>query len=74
MTPAPTIVSFLGTYSKLKAPVELTMIFSSKGIPGNGLGSLPVAIMIFVALIISSFPSSLITLISFLIINKKTNY
>jgi hypothetical protein len=46
MTPAPTIIIVFGTFSKLSAPVELTIIFSSKGMPGKGLGSLPVAIII----------------------------
>lgn len=58
MTPAPTIVNFFGTFSKLNAPVLLTIIFSSNGIPGNGVGSLPVAINILSALTVSEVPSS----------------
>ena len=68
MTPAPTMVIFLGTFSKLSAPVELTIIFSSKGIPGKGLGSLPVAIIILSDWISSVVPSSLVTFISLLML------
>jgi hypothetical protein len=57
ITPPPITTIFLGTLSKDKAPVELTITFSSKGKPGKGEGSLPVAIIIFFAE--SSFVSPL---------------
>lgn len=53
MTPAPTIVSVLGTSFKAKAPVEDTIRSSSNGIPGKGEGSDPVAINILAASIVS---------------------
>ena len=39
----------LGTAGSYRAPVELTIIFSSKGNPGNAVASLPVAMMMFLA-------------------------
>jgi hypothetical protein len=36
-----------GTFSRERAPVELMKIFSSIVIPGKGVTSLPVAMMIF---------------------------
>jgi hypothetical protein len=41
----------LGIFSKDKAPVDETIYVSSAGILGIGVGSLPVAIIIFLALI-----------------------
>jgi len=41
----------LGTLGKDKAPVELTIIFSSKDNPGKLVASLPVAIIVLLAVI-----------------------
>jgi hypothetical protein len=46
------------------APVELMTTFSSKGSPGKALASLPVAITLFIAVIVYVFPSLPITLLS----------
>lgn len=58
MTPPPTTTKFSGTFYNDKAPVELTITFSSYGIPGKDDGSDPVAIMVFLALIYNLFPSN----------------
>jgi hypothetical protein len=52
---------------KAKAPVEETTNYSSRGItlPGKGEGSLPVAMMMFLALIFSVPPPMTSTSISF---------
>ena len=42
MYPPPTIIIFLGTASKERAPVDEIIIFSSKSIPGIEIGSEPV--------------------------------
>ena len=46
------LIIYFGILGKDKAPVELTMIFSSNGKPGKALGSLPVAIIVLLALIV----------------------
>mmetsp|Transcript_30050 Transcript_30050/g.41882 ORF Transcript_30050/g.41882 Transcript_30050/m.41882 type:complete len:200 (+) Transcript_30050:820-1419(+) len=57
MTPAPMTISFSGTLSNSRAPVEETIIFSSISIPGILATSDPVARMTFLALIVSVPPS-----------------
>lgn len=57
MTPPPIMARSLGTLGSDKAPVELTIIFSSKGSPGKGEGSLPVAMIIFFAFTCYFLPS-----------------
>jgi len=54
----------LGISLKDKAPVEVTITFSSTSTPFNEDGSLPVAITIFLALTVS-FPSFVLTETSF---------
>jgi hypothetical protein len=61
MTPPPMTRSVSGTLGRERAPVELIMIFSSKGRPGNALASLPVAIMNFLASISCFDPSLAVT-------------
>jgi hypothetical protein len=58
MTPPPITTSLLGMFGRDRAPVEETTYFSSMGmtLPGRGDGSLPVAMMIFLALIFSLPP------------------
>jgi len=51
------IIIFLGIFSSTRAPVELTTYFSSAGQFGMGDGSLPVAIIMFLALILSVPPA-----------------
>jgi hypothetical protein len=51
MTPPPTTTNSSGTLSNANAPVELTITFSSYGIPGKEVGSEPVAIIVFFAFI-----------------------
>jgi hypothetical protein len=61
ITPPPITINDSGIFSKLKAPVELTITFSSKSSPGKGVGSDPVAKMIF---LLSNFllsPLSVVT-------------
>lgn len=58
MTPPPITTKFSGTFSNFNAPVELTMVFSSQGIPGNSDGTDPVAIIVFLVEIILLLPSS----------------
>ena len=55
-----TIKSF-GTFGSDKAPVDEMITFSSKVSPGNELASLPVAMMMFLAVICSLFPSLSVT-------------
>ena len=43
ITPAPIIMRCSGTFSRARAPVELTNFFSSSSNPGRQIGSLPVA-------------------------------
>ena len=45
-----------GTFGRESAPVELIIIFSSNGRPGKLVGSLPVAIIVFFAVIVSLPP------------------
>jgi hypothetical protein len=51
MTPPPITARVPGTFSKSSAPVELTMYFSSMVMPGRLITSLPVAMIIFLAVI-----------------------
>ena len=61
MTPPPMTIRSLGILGSERAPVELIMIFSSKGRLGKGVGSDPVAMMVFLAVIVSLFPSNPVT-------------
>lgn len=45
--------------------MELTIIFSSNGSPGKAFGSLPVAMIVLFALIVSEFPSDPVTLLNY---------
>jgi len=65
MTPPPITAKDSGTFSKSSAPVELTIYFSSISMPGRETTSLPVAIMIFLAVMVSVTPL-LVTVIVFL--------
>mmetsp|Transcript_38730 Transcript_38730/g.82269 ORF Transcript_38730/g.82269 Transcript_38730/m.82269 type:complete len:200 (+) Transcript_38730:589-1188(+) len=69
MTPPPMTVILLGTFSKAKAPVEETMVFSSSSMPGKLTTSEPVAKMMFLASIFSSPPSKRLTVTVFLSVN-----
>jgi hypothetical protein len=51
----------LGTLGRERAPVELMMIFSSKGSPGKLVASLPVAMIVFLTLTVSVLPSAEVT-------------
>uniref|UniRef100_A0A182QT11 Uncharacterized protein n=1 Tax=Anopheles farauti TaxID=69004 RepID=A0A182QT11_9DIPT len=57
ITPAPIRPSRRGTSFSLSAPVDETIVSSSTSMPGNGVTSEPVAIMMFLVLIVSSLPS-----------------
>ena len=66
MTPAPIKTIFLGTSLRLRAPVEETIFSSSNSIPGKGVTSEPVAIIMFLALMTSlTAPSGPMTETSF---------
>ena len=65
MMPPPMTIIFLGTFSSAMAPVLVMTFFSSMVRPGNGVASLPVAIMMFLAKRVCSCPSVRLTLISF---------
>jgi len=43
------MIKWSGTFYRLNAPVDDTMVVSSYSNPGNTLGSLPVAIIILLA-------------------------
>lgn len=58
MTPPPMTIKSFGTLGRDKAPVEEMITFSSYSSPGNGLASLPVAMMMFFAVICYCFPSA----------------
>jgi hypothetical protein len=58
MTPPPMTIKSFGTFWNARAPVDDTIIFSSNGRPGKGLASLPVAMMMFLAVICYDFPSA----------------
>ena len=62
ITPAPITISFLGTFFKSKAPVEVTICVSSMSILGRIVGVDPVAIIIFSACMFSVFPLLLISI------------
>lgn len=64
MTPPPITIISLGIFERDKAPVEEIITFSSKGRPGKGMGSLPVAKMMFLALTYFYPPPFKSTLIS----------
>jgi hypothetical protein len=49
MTPAPMTIRFLGTSGSDRAPVESTILPSTKSTPGSGVGSEPVAMTMFLA-------------------------
>ncbi|KAH3664299.1 hypothetical protein OGAPHI_004651 [Ogataea philodendri] len=59
MIPPPIMTSFLGTSESERAPVEETILSSSISIPGNGVTSEPVAMMILSALRTASSPPSI---------------
>jgi len=63
--PPPMTTILFGTDSRAIAPVLVTTLFSSIVSPGNGVASLPVAIMIFFALSVCSVPSIRLTWTSF---------
>ncbi|ANB11872.1 transposase [Sugiyamaella lignohabitans] len=64
--PPPIMANFLGTSVNERIPVEVTIFFSSTSIPGKGVGSEPVAIMMFLAFKLTfSEPSRGSTSISF---------
>lgn len=65
ITPPPIIAKSFGTLGTERAPVELRIIFSSKGRPGKLVGSLPVAMIIFLAEICSFCPSALFTWLNY---------
>jgi len=65
MTPPPIMTIDSGIFYKLRAPVELITIFSSNGSPGKAIGSLPVANITFLVVIVSLVPSFLVTDIVF---------
>ena len=48
--PPPITIKFFGGFSKLRAPVDETMVFSSIWMPGKDTGDDPVAIIIFFVL------------------------
>ena len=51
ITPPPITIKSFGTFASDKAPVDEMITFSSNYNPGNGLTSLPVAIIKFLAVI-----------------------
>ena len=61
MTPAPMMIISGGTASRDKAPVEEMIFFSSISIPGKGVTSDPVAMRMFLVLIVETDPSSAVT-------------
>ena len=56
ITPPPITIIFLGTILSSRAPVDVTIFFSSILILGKTEGSEPVAMIILLVLIISFFP------------------
>ena len=66
ITPAPTTIIFFGIFGSSSAPVEVqTYLSSISRTPGGRLdGSLPVAIIMFLALMVDYFPSTPSTPIS----------
>src|SRR3990167_1760883 len=54
------MVSLSGTLARDRAPVEETILFSSKGRNGNGVGSDPVAMMKFLASYFSPLTSMVV--------------
>ena len=62
ITPAPMTIIFLGTSFRFKAPVDVTILFSSTSILGRLVELDPVAIMILSAEIFSFFPLLVISI------------
>mmetsp|Transcript_13086 Transcript_13086/g.32076 ORF Transcript_13086/g.32076 Transcript_13086/m.32076 type:complete len:238 (-) Transcript_13086:425-1138(-) len=60
ITPPPTMAIFSGTFSRRRAPVDDTQVLapkSLKGMKGSSTGSEPVAMMVFLALMVCLPPS-----------------
>ena len=61
MTPAPTTTRCFGTFSKLNAPVDVTICFSSMSMPLSRAASEPVAMTMDLACSVSFAPASPLT-------------
>ena len=61
ITPPPITTKWFGTFERLSAPVEDTIIFSSISMPGRSVTSDPVAITIFLVISVSVPPPLIFT-------------
>ncbi|MNI63989.1 hypothetical protein D3C73_1194050 [compost metagenome] len=72
ITPPPMTIRCFGISFKLRASVEVIILFLSTGKNGNEVGFDPVAMMTFLAVICSVEPSAFVILMVFLSTNEPT--